>query len=171
MAQPAMSMPPPEFSVYNEQVLRYHQLSLLGDVYALAHPGERDLLPGLGGWILRHFVIQKEPARACPTPPTQILPVAMEVWLRDNLNGDRVRHVSRPTLIPCNGGAMCGPPYVIAPTYHHKEPVDIIWVYWNRLVSAELSQYPVHVVDACASWWNRDDLDYDSEPERILLRR
>ncbi|MED6151966.1 hypothetical protein PIB30_087342 [Stylosanthes scabra] len=25
--------------------------------------------------------------------------------------------------------------------------------------------------DACASWWNQDDLGYDSEPERTLLRR
>ncbi|MED6109632.1 hypothetical protein PIB30_035415 [Stylosanthes scabra] len=26
-------------------------------------------------------------------------------------------------------------------------------------------------IDACASWWNRDDLGYDFEPERTLLRR
>ncbi|MED6135192.1 hypothetical protein PIB30_043980 [Stylosanthes scabra] len=25
--------------------------------------------------------------------------------------------------------------------------------------------------DACASWWQEGDLDYDSEPERTLLRR
>ncbi|MED6199703.1 hypothetical protein PIB30_078441, partial [Stylosanthes scabra] len=41
----------------------------------------------------------------------------------------------------------------------------VIKVITSNLIGSQLS------IDACASWWNRDDLGYDSEPERTLLRR
>ncbi|MED6176189.1 hypothetical protein PIB30_085705 [Stylosanthes scabra] len=81
-----------------------------------------------------------------PNPPIQVLSVATGVWLRDNLNDDRVRRVSHPALIPCSGGEMRRPPDVLSPTCGHRECVDVHRIHRYRLICSELPHHPVYMM-------------------------